>query len=170
MGELNHRALLELARYETYHMNEAKPDIKEVVRDFKAQAWSASGTGKVNTSSLELVRSSRKLAGGVEEREGEEIPQEPEVLAQMETQTKSSTKRRKARGKKGTQPKKTKPQKGKPKKRKDQEKPIPAQGKDQGRRGSKRTRKNKESAPKQERPRSESSSFSREGRTRRRGT
>ena len=82
----------------------------------------------MNTSSLELVRSSRSLTGGGEAGEGDEIPQEPEDLAQMGSQVKSTAKGRKARGKKGTQPKKTKSRNGKPKKRKDQNKPKPAQG------------------------------------------
>ena len=76
------------------------------MKEYKAQAWSRGGAGKIKTSSLELVRSSRSLAGGIEEREGDKIPDEPEDLAEIERQSKHTARGRKGREKKKTQPKK----------------------------------------------------------------
>ena len=149
-----------MANYETYHADDAKPDIGELMKEYKAQAWSRGGAGKIKTSSLELVRSSRSLAGGIEEREGDKIPDEPEDLAEIERQSKHTARGRKGREKKKTQPKKKKARKTTPKKRKAKSKSIAMKGQDRGWRGRKEARANKETSPKRKRPRSESSSNS----------
>ena len=145
-GELNHRALVELAKYETYHADETKPDIRDIVKEYKSQAWSRGDAGKIKTRSLELVRPSRSLAGRVEEEEGDEIPDEPEDLAEIETTARG----RKGKGKKKNLPKKKKLRKASPKKQKAKSKAIAKKGQDRGRRGRKEAKANKESSQTEE--------------------
>ena len=69
-GELVHRALVELAEFEAYC--EVRPDIGPLVKAYKSQAWSNKEAGKIETSSIELVRSTRRFtkASGETEDEG----------------------------------------------------------------------------------------------------
>ena len=74
-GELVHRALVELAEFEAYC--EVRPDIGPLVKAYKSQAWSNKEAGKIETSSIELVRSTRRFTKGSGETEDEGAPEEP---------------------------------------------------------------------------------------------
>ena len=53
-----------------------------MIKEYKSQAWSKKETGKIKTSSVELVRSTRRFAQGSGETEDEEVPKEPGDLGE----------------------------------------------------------------------------------------
>ena len=53
-----------------------------MIKEYKSQAWSKKETGKIKTSSVELVRSMRRFARGSGETEDEEAPKEPGELGE----------------------------------------------------------------------------------------
>ena len=91
-----------------------------MIREYKSQAWSKKETGKIKTSSLELVRSTRRFARCSGETEDEEAPKEPEWLREEEkrgeVEGKGKGKGRKVKKKKAGKTKVVKPRKAKEKK------------------------------------------------------
>ena len=139
-GELVHRALVELAEFEAYC--EVRPDIGPLVKAYKSQAWSNKEAGKIETSSIELVRSTRRFTKGSGETEDEGAPDEPGELreewkqgeVQGKGKGKGKGKGRKVKKKKPDRTKGVKPRKTKQKKQEDEHKNAIPDKRDDGRR------------------------------------
>ena len=106
-GILHQRALLGLATYEACHRSGVRPDIEELIKEYKAQAWTTTNETKGDAVEDSLVEFTRQLSEKLEKPSKPKRPKQLKPVGGKKSKEREIGKRGREKSKKPQAPRKT---------------------------------------------------------------